>query len=140
MLRKYKKIIKNYFSRSRVIVIVCVVVAVFLSVNLIKEMINRHQIDDKIRQYKTDVSRLEKENAEISQLIDSWTSSQQLEKEARLKFGLRKPGENVVLIVRDDSGGGNIIDSNSEVLGGVVVRNDIIAPNYKKWWLYFVRK
>ncbi|NCN07428.1 hypothetical protein GW933_01915 [Candidatus Falkowbacteria bacterium] len=141
MLRRYKKIIKQYFSRSRVIIVVCIVVTVFLSINLIKEVVNRHQIDEKIKQYRVDVDRLEKENSEISQLIDSWTTSRQLEKEARLKFGLRKPGENVVLVVRDNNLNNNTIDQNSEVLGGVVVsRDNINDPNYKKWWLYFFEK
>lgn len=138
MLKRYKKILNQYLSRSKIIVIICAIIAVFLSINLVKEILSRHQIDEKIKQYKIDVEKLEQENSEISQLIDSWTTSRQLEKEARLKFGLRKPGENVVLVVRDNNVNKNTINQDSEVLGGVVVsRGDVNDSNYKKWWLYF---
>ena len=113
---------------------------VFLGINLVKEIVNRHQIDEKIRQYKLDVVKLENENAEIDRLIDSWTTSSQLEKEARLKLGLKKPGENVVLITRDNNPGtNNIINQDSQVLGRVVVAGDNQDPNYKKWWIYFFK-
>lgn len=141
MFRRYKKLINRHFSRSQLIITICIIIAIFLSTSLIKEIINRHQIDEKIKQYKIDVSRLETENTEISQFIDSWTTSRQLEKEARLKLGLRKPGENVVLVLRDNNqNNNNTIAPNSEVLGGVVVENNNLnIPNYKKWWLFFFK-
>ena len=141
MNRRYKQIIGRRFSRSQLIITVCVVVIIFLSTNLTKEIINRHQIDEKIKQYESDVIELEQENKEISELINSWTISRQLEKEARLKFGLKKPGENVVVVQRGDISNGNTIDPSSQVLGGVVVRVEgKEAPNYKKWWDFFFKK
>ncbi len=137
MLRRYKKLIKQYFSQSRLIIIGCIIVTIFLSINLVKEVVSRHQIDEKIKQYKLDVTRLEKENTEIGELIDSWTTSRQLEKEARLKFGLRKPGENVVLITRNINQNSNTINVNSEILGRVVVPTDNNYPNYKNWLTFF---
>jgi len=138
MLRKYKKTVNKYFSNSRLVIFVCVILAVFLGISLVKEVVNRHQIDEKIKQYKIDVTKLEKENDEIAELIDSWTTSKQLEKEARLKFGLKKPGENVVLITRNNQINNNVISDDAEVLGGVVVANlNNYDPNYKKWWSYF---
>ena len=137
MLRRYKKLIKQYFSQSRLIIIGCIIVTIFLSINLVKEVVSRHQIEEKIKQYKLDVTRLEKENTEIGELIDSWTTSRQLEKEARLKFGLRKPGENVVLITRNINQNSNTINVNSEILGRVVVPTDNNYPNYKNWLTFF---
>jgi len=138
MLRKYKKTVNKYFSNSRLVIFVCVILAVFLGISLVKEVVNRHQIDEKIKQYKIDVTKLEKENDEIAELIDSWTTSKQLEKEARLKFGLKKPGENVVLITRNNQINNNVISDDAEDLGGVVVANlNNYDPNYKKWWSYF---
>ena len=106
MIGKYKKIISRYFSKSRIVSTVCLILIFFFSVNLTKEIVNRHQIDRKIRQYEEQTAKLEKENKEISVLIDAWQNGRQLEKEARLKLGLKKPGENVVLISRNNGQAG----------------------------------
>jgi len=142
MLRKYKNLIKKHFSRPKVIVIVCIIMGVYLGINLTKEIINRHQINEKIGAYKEEIARLEKENNEILQLISSWESGGELEKEARLKLGLQRPGENTILILRntDDPSTKNIISPNSEIIGGMIINNsnDNIS-NYKKWLKYFFK-
>lgn len=140
MLRRYKKLINQYFSRSRIIIIACIIITIFLSINLVKEVLSRHQIDEKIKQYKIDVTKLESENKEITQFIDSWTTSRQLEKEARLKFGLRKPGENVILITRNSNQNNNTINSDSEILGRLVVPSVNNYPNYINWLKFFSKK
>ena len=136
---RYKKAIKQYFSRSRVIIIVCLVLIFFLSVNLAKEVVNRHQINETIKQYEAEVVKLEKENQETGELIESWETGRPLEKEARLKLGLQKPGENTVLILRDENqpAENTIIDPNSEVYGTVVVADSQKnASNFKNWWQF----
>ena len=137
---RYKKAIKQYFSRSRVIIIVCLVLIFFLSVNLAKEVVNRHQINETIKQYEAEVVKLEKENQETGELIESWETGRPLEKEARLKLGLQKPGENTILILRDENqpAENTIIDPNSEVYGTVVVADSQKnASNFKNWWQFF---
>jgi cell division protein FtsB len=142
MLKRYKKAVRNYFPRSRIIVIACGVVAIFLTVNLTKEVVNRHQIDQKIKDYESEVKKLERENYEIGGLITSWENGGQLEKEARLKLGLQRPDENTVLILRDDKNlsSGGIINPNSEIFGGLVIVGEDNVPNRKKWWIYFFSK
>ena len=139
---KYRKIIKQYFSRSRVVIIVCWILIFFLSVNLVKEIVNRHQINETIKQYEAEVVKLEKENQEISELIETWQTGRPLEKEARLKLGLQKPGENTVLILREeaDQSAKTIIDPNSQVYGTVVVADgQKNISNFQKWWQYFFK-
>ncbi|OGY49882.1 MAG: hypothetical protein A3B89_03485 [Candidatus Buchananbacteria bacterium RIFCSPHIGHO2_02_FULL_40_13] len=143
MIGKYKKIISRYFSKSRIVSTVCLILIFFFSVNLTKEIVNRHQIDRKIRQYEEQTAKLEKENKEISVLIDAWQNGRQLEKEARLKLGLKKPGENVVLISRNNGQAGEekIINPEAEVLGGIILpENTKNIPNYKKWWIFFFKR
>jgi len=143
MIGKYKKIISRYFSKSRIVSTVCLILIFFFSVNLTKEIVNRHQIDRKIRQYEEQTAKLEKENKEISVLIDAWQNGRQLEKEARLKLGLKKPDENVVLISRNNGQAGEekIINPEAEVLGGIILpENTKNIPNYKKWWIFFFKR
>jgi cell division protein FtsB len=138
MLKKYRKKIQNYFPRSRVIIIISVVVATFFTVNLIKETINRHKIDKQIKEYEREVISLSKENKELDSLMNSWQNGGQLEKEARIKLGLQRPGENAVMILRegDNRNSNSIINPNSEIFGGTIVLPKNF-PNHKKWWLYF---
>lgn len=141
-MRKYKKTIRQYFSRSRMIIIVCLVLMFFLSVNLVKEVVNRHQINATIKKAEAEVVKLEKENQEIGELITAWETGRPLEKEARLKLGLQKPGENTVLIIRDDDSKSdrNIINSNSEVYGTVILLDDQKnVSNFKNWWQFFFK-
>jgi len=139
---RHRKIIRQYFSRSRVVIIVCLVLIFFLSVNLVKEIVNRHQINETIKRSEAEIVKLEKENQEVGVLIEAWKTGRPLEKEARLKLGLQKPGENAVLILRaeDSQPGSTVINPNSEVYGTVVVADGQKSiSNFKKWWQYFFK-
>ena len=139
MRGKYKKI-KSFFSRSKIIIIVSLFLMLYLTVNLTKEIIGRHQIDRNIENYQADIDRIESENHELSSMIASWQGSAKLEKEARLKLGLQKTGESAVLILRDDQEdvGNFLIKPNSQIIGGTVIAGEADnISNPLKWWRYF---
>ena len=119
---------KKLFNKSRVIIIISVVLILFFGFGLVKEIINRYRIDAQISKLEEEIQELEGENSEIDQLITTWSESNQLEKEARLKLNLQKEGEKAVLILREGE------DRFPE--------EDFAPPeekksNIKKWWIYF---
>lgn len=130
-------------SRARLIIIICLGWLSAFSFGLIREFINnRHQINQQIANLEKEVRNLTQENSELDKLITSWESSDQLEKEARLKLGLQKPGEKAILILRGD---GKRLEepmpSGEQIaIGNLVVINDKNLPNYLKWWFYFFGK
>lgn len=114
----------------------------FLLVNLSKELLIQRQINQKIDNLKKETAFLEENNSEIIGLMSQWQSKNQLEREARMKLGLKKPDEKVVILTNSGVGGN---DQNKNIF------NDVVRPvaglerkggdsfgNWFKWWQYFI--
>lgn len=124
----YNKSIKHNLRSFGILAILFAALAL-ISTSLIKEIIRNNAIDNEIRRIEDEASRLESKNLEIMNLIKQLGSADFLEKEARLKLGLQKPGEKVVVINRigENAAAGNFAESES-------------IPNFQKWWYYFFRQ
>ena len=78
----------------------------------------------------------------MADLMDYFKKESYLEKEARLKLNLRKPGEKVVIISDDQSQDIDInqesiqenIDSNSSNIDSLQQKQE---SNFWKWWEHF---
>lgn len=139
------------FNRKKIqpwhiFLLVCLIVLVLVVLGFVKEIINSHKISQKINDYNKQINQLERENSELDYLVNTWENSSQLEKVARLKLGLEKPGEKAVLIVRQTSTNGQEIGSdvyikpNQEIVGKVIMSdnfNNQTTANPIKWWRYF---
>lgn len=128
-----KKKRKKFFNYKTIFVLI-LVFFLFLVFSLIKEIINRHQIDVQIANLEAEINELEQNNSEIENLISSWASSNRLEREARLKLGLKKPDEKSILILREEEQN-EIIDFNEELMSP---KDN--SPNPIKWWQYFFNR
>lgn len=84
------------FWRSKLFFIVGVVLLVFISSSVVKEIVRQVSITQDIRRLEQDIAQLEERNNEISSLLQSLNSSSTLEKEARTKLGVQKAGETLV--------------------------------------------
>ena len=108
---------------------------VFFSVGLVREIIGRQEVSDEITRLENEIKKTETQNAELRQFLDSWNDSSQLEEEARLKLGLQKPGEKVVIINRGQSS--TIVtdsDQRQEVSTSATRES-----NVTKWWNYYFK-
>jgi cell division protein FtsB len=108
---------------------------------LMKELVNRRQVDRQLSDYQKRIDNLKMDNIILAEKIDSWDQSGELEANARIKLGLEKPGEKTVIIDRADSGNTLAVKSNQET---VDLASDREKPryesNYIKWWRYFFAK
>ncbi len=139
MFRKLTK--RKLITKARVAIAVSSLFLIFFSVGLVKELINRQQINKQITGLENEIAALEKENQEIGNLISNWSESNRLEKEARLKLGLKKPNEQAVIIMRPDQpdkAPKNTIQQGDQIIGGIIIPNDQQeVSNPIKWWRYF---
>lgn len=124
------------------IVNLCLVI--FVSVSLGREFIRTHEIQSQIKSLQTQSDALQTKNLEIAQLQTSVQTESFIEREARLKLGLKKPGESVVILKENES---NIaIDgtktNTSDPLGMVLGQKSSPTKlaNSTKWWYYFFHK
>lgn len=101
--------------------------------SLSKEVYRKHQISGQINKLKSEVEELEKNNKGLTDIIQYFESDDYVEKEARKKLNLAKPGENVVVITGEK-------DKTKENLEPA--KKDNSAANQKeisnplKWWKY----
>lgn len=130
--------------RWRFLLVINLVVIALLSVSLGREMIRSQAIDAQIADLQAQADTLAARNIEISELKTALQTESYIEREARLKLGMKKPGESVVVIQEDMAGGedGEEIADASDPLGLVIsdAQASISVANPTKWWYYFFDK
>jgi len=94
---------------------------------------------------KSEIEQLEGKNQQLAGLMEYFQEESYLEREARLKLNLKKPGEQVVVLSQrsgSDAGAEKFSDESSvnESISeeSVEARNqEIETANYWRWWEYF---
>jgi cell division protein FtsL len=114
---------------SKFFLIFCVVIFLVVLFYLAQGTIKTYKVNSEITDLQNDINRLEKQNQDLGQLISYLKSDAFIEQEAKLKLGLKKPGENLVVIPQVNE---TKID-NSEV-----TNKELTNP--AKWWVYFFKK
>lgn len=124
--------------RAPLIITIGLVVSGLFVVSLLREISDRDKIQREIERLADDISRMDNANNELERFVSSWEDSSQLEREARIKLGLKKSGEQVVVIDRDNqqTSQSNIITSDRRVIGSVIDQ-ETQTSNINKWWKYF---
>ncbi len=117
--------IKNIKLKG-VLAIIVVLISLFL-VSLIKETYRNYKVNKEIEKLRSDIEVLRNENSELNYLIDYLNTDYFVEKEARLKFGMKKDGEKVFDIE------GNV--KNEQTMKESEKSLEDIS-NIKKWWNY----
>ena len=132
-----KNIIKKFFS-SKVFLFVAIFVLIFFIISVGRENYHKYQLTKEINNLKLEIERLDGNNQQLANLMDYFKEESFLEKEARLKLNLKKPGENVVIISDyfdsvnlDNAHDANIKDTLSQNITSEK------SANYWKWWEYF---
>jgi len=95
---------------------------------LYKNMTNRYRIDREIEVLKSEIESMENGSNDLKKLLAYLESDQFAETEARLNFGMKKKGEEVVVIKEDET-------VAALGLAADVSMGDL--PNPVKWLRYF---
>jgi cell division protein FtsB len=64
----------------------------------VRESFREWKVDQEIRQMQSEIERLEGKKLTLSELIQRLDSPDAVDKEARTRLGLRKPGERVIIL------------------------------------------
>ncbi len=110
--------------RSRFVTWVIIIVGLILIVSTIKDTIGLWKAGDRVDEKAVEVKNLEKENEKIQEKISQIESPAYIEKYARDRLNLAKPGESVVILPKD-----NISSISAETLDN--------RSNWEKWWDLF---
>ncbi len=118
---------QKHAKRSHsVFLLVSVSLIVFLIVALGREYVGNLQLRYEIRRQEKQLAELEERRLATLDLLDTLSSEYYLEREGRLKQGLARPGEELVVITDNER-------EEEEIVGGVILDN----VSYPMRWFYY---
>lgn len=129
--------LKGFFRRKSVLA-VNLGVLVLVAWGFGGEYVRNRDMESEIGQLRAQAEGLEARNLELAQLAKRLDDPEIIEREARLKLNLQRPGEEVV-VVRDLSparGEGEIAAADGEVQ---VRQEPEEVSNARKWFRHFFR-
>lgn len=141
MAQTGKNFIKKLLS-SKLFLFLIILVLIALTVSLLRESYRKYQLTKEINNLKSEIERLEGNNKQMANLMEYFKEESYLEKEARLKLNLKKPGEKVVILSpgsTEPTEGENMAEDSSSSNPINYDNLNMETANYWKWWEYFFR-
>lgn len=119
----------------RFVVAAVVVLAVWVGVASYRSLQRTRAIDAEIAKLETTAKDIERENSTLREKIRYFSSPSFQEREAKEKLGLKKAGEQVVIIktLPDPDDGQSMIPTIDTGRSA-----EFRSPNYYKWWKLFL--
>lgn len=132
MRRRDQNSISHLF-RHRLFLIFNAVLFLFLAFSFGREYVRNRQIQATIVQLEQQARQLEERNVEIARINAELESESFLEREARLRLGLVKPGERVVVVSDAPE---EDVDIGGEKVSSVILE-DLPETTVRRWRAYF---
>lgn len=129
--------------RWRLLLVVNILVISFLGVSLSREIVRSRAIGSEIEMLQAQADSLLAHNIDLSELKTAMQTESYIEREARLKLGMKKPGETVVVIQDETTLNTQEVGSDpNDPLDYVLEEegSDVVVANPQKWWYYFFDK
>lgn len=132
--------------RWRFLFIVNLLVIGFFGLTIGREFLRTHEIQKEIQYLQTESDELFARNVSLSELQTAVQTESFIEREARLKLGMKKVGEQVVVIQEQtNEQQKNLSDASIEStdpLNYVLTNEEVetVFANATKWWYYFFHK
>lgn len=112
---------------SKTFIVFLVIVLIIVIIGLGRESYRYFRVNQEIKNLENKIANLEGRNEELLKMEEYFHSDEFLEREARLKLNLIKPGEKLIIIKQS----GEINEEKNEK----IVAEEI--SNVQKWWNYF---
>ena len=109
-----------------------IILAVFISVNAVREAYRSRTIEKEVESLKQEALRIQNENNAMIERIAYFQTSQFQEKIAKEKLNLQKPDENVVIV---KYGVEREVNADAKPMAEAQEQQDV--QNYQKWWNIF---
>ena len=117
--------------KSKLYILLSLIVFIFFVINFTKIWYQNHAVDEEIGGLKSQIADLRADNSQLNELIKYFNSDAYIEEKAREDLGLKKQGENVVVIADQkvsDSSAVESADRNNQITN---------LSNPQKWWQHF---
>lgn len=141
MAQSNKKFIRWLLS-SKIFLFIVLFALIGLVLNVGRESYHKYQLTKEIRNLETEIKKVEGRNRQLSDLMNYFSEESFLEKEARIKLNLQKPGEKIVIFSDKSDGVDNLNSSTAKATDEQRKEEDIsgTSANCWKWWEYFFKQ
>lgn len=131
-----------HFLSSKVSLLALVSLTVWLGLSALNEARRKHEVREEIARLQEEIFDLDRANSNLASLIDSFEDPDVIEAEAKKRLHLKKPGEEVAVILRDKNDtSSNIVQAEGETEGAPEETNASKEPNnLLKWWRYITNQ
>jgi cell division protein FtsB len=130
MFGKNQKIIKIFSSRWFTLLVLAIIF--LIGVAFYKDYQNQKDINQELDSLQANIEGLEGKKVELSKLIDILETSNYVEREARQRLGLKKPGEKVISVPENARPEPKVLGAATELAPG--------RPAPLQWFDYFFLK
>jgi len=130
----------RFFFNPKFLALVAIVALVWLSFPLREKLQGKKEIDKEIQNLKKEISELENKNQDLEELTKYLQSDQFVEEQARMNLGLKKKGEEVVVIKEEEGKVAGAFAKNDNIdshKDAATKKQSRQFSNWEKWWDYF---
>lgn len=117
--------------------VVCIIAVVSFSVYVSSKQLARNQrIESEVDVLRREADKIRRENETLAEKVQYFASNDFREQEAKEKLGMKKAGEEVVVIKARPG------EEQERVADPVLtssLESDRNQPNYQKWWNVFFK-
>ena len=117
----------RFFSSQKFIAFLALIFLILLAFPLAKSYSRRLVAEKEIEAMRLKISEYEKDNQELHEFLDYLSSPQAAEDQARSSLNLKKPGEAVVIIQKEEV---ELLENSNE-------NSSASSSALKLWWNYF---
>lgn len=126
----------------RFLFLINLVIILFISVSLGREFLRNYEIKNDIQQLQARADSLSAQHIRLTELNQAIQTEFFLEREARLKLGMKKPNENVLVVRQPEArveGVQNGQDGGEVAIDPLHILEEFEQPevaNPTRWWYY----
>lgn len=127
------KNLKSSFFKQFSVSFLGMLVIFLIGFPLYKNLKQQYIINQEIKDLETEIAQFQNKNKDLKKMIEYLKSDQFIEEQARLNMGLKKAGEEVVVIENPKS-------STTDITGNISGEQTFAennSPNLVKWKNYF---
>ena len=128
MFERRKKNVFPDLIFSKFFLVFCLFILIIILVGVANGTVKNYRVNSDVKGLQDEISRLEKQNQDFGQLVKYLNSDIFIEQEAKLKLGLKKEGENLVVIPDQALPDQSASQKEAKTLS-----------NPAKWWVYFFK-
>lgn len=135
MVRRKRSLLIRFIFNPKTLIILGLAIVIVISIPISKNISKKYNIDQEILELEKEITAMESANTDFKKMITYLESDSFVEEQARLNLGLKKEGEEVIVVESSDF---SKEAGQKNILANGFGQGDKFFPIV--WWDYFFVK